>query len=68
MPAAAGEVLVAVEVAVREDVEPGALLVADDHRQRVLKLLAEPDVHHAGVERLAPTCSCRTTAAAATSR
>jgi len=54
MPAAAGEVLVAVEVAVREDVEPRALFVREDHGKRVLKLLPEPDVEHAGVERLAP--------------
>ena len=54
VPRAAGHVLVAVEVAVSEDIEPGPLLVADDDRQRVLELLAEADVHHAGVERLAP--------------
>ena len=54
MPAPAGEVLVAVEVAVREDVEAGALLVADHDGERILELLAEADVEHAGVERLAP--------------
>ncbi len=54
VPGAAGQVLVAVEVAVGEDVQPGALLIADDHGQRVLELLAEADVHHAGVQRLAP--------------
>ena len=54
MPAAAGEIFVAVEVAVRQDVEPGALFVADHDRERVLELLAEADVHHAGVERLRP--------------
>ncbi len=54
MPRAAGQVLVAVVIAVRQDVEPGPLLVADDHRQRVLELLAEADIHHARVEGLAP--------------
>jgi hypothetical protein len=54
MPAAAGEVLVAVKVAVGENVEPGPLLVADDHGEGVLEFLAEADVQHAGVERPAP--------------
>ena len=54
MPAPAGEILVAVEVAVREDVEPGPLFVADHDRERILELLAEADVQHAGVERLSP--------------
>jgi hypothetical protein len=54
VPAAAGEVLVAMEVAVREDVQAGAFLVADDHREGILELLAEADVEHAGVERPAP--------------
>ena len=54
MPAAAGEVLVAVEVAMGQDVEAGALLVADHHGEGVLELLAEADVHHARVERPCP--------------
>ena len=54
VPAPPGEVLVAVEVAVREDVEAGALLVADHDGERIFELLAEADVEHAGVERLAP--------------
>src|SRR4051794_14675468 len=54
VPAAAGEVLVAMEVAVREDIESRALLVREDHCERVLKLLPEPNIEHAGVERLAP--------------
>src|SRR5438445_5991690 len=54
MPAPAAEILVAMEVAVREDVEPRPLFVADDDRQRILKLLAEANVHHAGVERPRP--------------
>ena len=54
VPGAARHVLVAVKVAVREQVEPGALLVADDDGHRVLELLAKADVEHAGVERLAP--------------
>src|SRR5207249_2880250 len=41
MPRAARHVLIDVKVAVREDVEPGALLVTDDDRHRVLKLLAK---------------------------
>ena len=54
MPRPARHVVVAVEIAVGEDVEAGALLVADDGRQRILELLAEAHVHHAGVERPAP--------------
>lgn len=54
MPAPAGKVFVAVKVAVREDVEARALFVANHDREGVLKLLAEADVHHAAVERLAP--------------
>ena len=68
VPAASGEIFVAVEVAVREDVQPGPLLVADDDRQRILEFLPEPDVHHARVERPAPTCSCRTSGAVARNR
>jgi len=40
-----------VEVTVRQNVEPGALLIADNHRYRVLKLLTKAKVKHAGVER-----------------
>ena len=54
MPGSAGHVVVAVQVAVRDDVEPGALLVGDHGGQRVAELLAVARVHHAGVERLAP--------------
>src|SRR5437867_10671158 len=54
VPAAAGEVLVAVKVAVREDIESGPFLVGDNHRHRVLKFLAEANIHHARVERPAP--------------
>jgi len=42
-------ILVAVVVAVGEDVEPRPLFVADDDGECVLKLLAEGHVHHAGV-------------------
>ena len=35
------------EVAVGEDVEAGAFLIADDHREHVLELLAEAHVDHA---------------------
>ena len=54
MPGPARQILVDVKIAVRQDVEPGALLVADHHRHRVLKLLAEANVEHAGVERPPP--------------
>src|SRR6266542_6744147 len=54
VPAAAGEVLVAVEISVGQDIEPRALLVADDDRKRILELLAKADVHHARVERPRP--------------
>ena len=54
VPRAAGEVLVEVVVAVREDVEPGALLVGDHGGVRVEELLAEADVEQRRVERPAP--------------
>ena len=54
VPAAAAKILVAMKVTVGEDVEPGALLVADDDRQRILKLFPEPDVQHARIERFGP--------------
>src|SRR4029453_4298309 len=54
MPAAAGEVFIAVEIAVRQDVEAGALFIADDDGEGVLEFFAEADVHHAGVERTRP--------------
>src|SRR5581483_11529815 len=38
-PGEAGEVRIEVEVAVRDDVEAGALLLADDDRDRVEQLL-----------------------------
>ena len=54
VPASPGKILVAVIVAMRENVEPRPLLVADHHRERVLKLFAEADVQHAGIQGLAP--------------
>src|ERR1700752_2519974 len=54
MPAAASEILVAVKVAVGQDVEAGSLFIADDDRERILELLAKANIHHAGVERLRP--------------
>src|SRR5204863_5542105 len=54
VPRAACHVLIEVKVAVREDVQPSALLVAYHHRQRVLKLLAKADIVHAGVEGTSP--------------
>ena len=54
VPRATGDVLVEVVVTGRQDVEPGALLVGDDHRVRIGELLAEPGIHHRGVERATP--------------
>ena len=54
VPRPTREVLVEVVIAVSQDVEPGALLVGDDGRVRVQKLLAEPDVEQGRVERPAP--------------
>ena len=54
VPGAAREILIHVKIAMAQHVEPGPLLVADDYRQRILELLAEPHVEHAGVERAAP--------------
>ncbi len=45
-----------VEVAVGEDVEARALLIADDGGVGVLEFFAEADVEHAGVEWVRPTC------------
>src|SRR5690242_17842004 len=42
------------QIAVRENVEAGAVLVADDRGQCVLEFLAEADIHQAGVERTTP--------------
>ena len=50
VPRAAGEVLVEVVVAVREDVEPRTLLFGDHGRVRVQELLAEADVEQRRVE------------------
>ena len=54
MPRPPRHVVVAVQVAVGDDVEPGALLVGDHGRQRIAELLAITRVHHAGVEGTAP--------------
>ena len=50
-PALPADVVVEAAVAVGEDVEPGELLVADVDGERVLILLAEPDVDHRVEER-----------------
>jgi len=39
---------------VGENVEAGALLLADDDGKGVLEFFAEADVEHAGVERTSP--------------
>jgi len=54
MPGAASEVFVYVKIAVAENVEAGAFLIADDDGERVLEFFAEADIEHAGVERTAP--------------
>jgi hypothetical protein len=54
VPAPASQVLIEVEIAVRQDVEARSLLVADDDCKGVLKLFSKVDVQHAGVQRTAP--------------
>ena len=54
MPGAAGQVFVHVEIAMGQNVQPGAFLIADDHGQRILELFAEANIEHAGIERPAP--------------
>ena len=54
VPGAARHVLIHVQVAVGQNVEPGAFLITDDDGHRVLKFFAKPDVEHAGVELAAP--------------
>ncbi len=56
VPRAPGQVLVHVQVAMGEDVQAGALLVADQHGHGVLKFLAEAHVQHARIEAGVPTC------------
>ncbi len=63
MPGAAGEVFVYVKVAVAENVEAGAFLIADDDGERVLKFFAKADIEHAGVERTAPHGNVKPTGA-----
>jgi len=53
MPRAARHVVVAMQVAMGEDVESGAVLIADDCGEGVLEFFAKADIHHAGVERAA---------------
>ena len=54
MPGASRQIFIHVQIAMRQNVEAGALLVANQHRHRILKFLAKPDIQHAGVERLPP--------------
>src|SRR5581483_9240844 len=54
MPGASGEVVVAMQIAMRQDVEARALLIAEDDGDGILEFLAETDVEHAGVQRAAP--------------
>src|SRR5208282_3699516 len=54
VPGAAGHVVVAVQVAVGENVEAGAFLVAEDGGQGVLEFLAEAHIHETGIQGPAP--------------
>src|ERR1035437_6475566 len=54
VPRPARQVLIHVEIAVREYVESGAFLVAEQRGHGVLKLLAEANVQHASVQRPPP--------------
>jgi hypothetical protein len=51
MPRTTCEVFIEVKIAVCDDVESSALLIADDDRQGILKFLPETDIEHAGIER-----------------
>ena len=54
VPRTACEVFVNVEVAVGNDIEARAFLVADQHCQGILKFLAEANVLHAGIQGATP--------------
>src|SRR5262245_64130425 len=54
MPRAARHVVVAMQIAVRQDVDAGALLITQHRGHGVLELLAEAHLHHASVERATP--------------
>src|SRR5260370_14247308 len=54
VPRPAGQILIHVEIAVRENIESGAFLVADQRSHCVLKLLTEVNIEHAGVQRSPP--------------
>src|SRR5439155_11977891 len=51
VPRVPADVLVVEVVAVREDVEPGAILVAEQGGERIRELLAEHHLLHAGRQR-----------------
>src|SRR5215469_18310722 len=54
MPGAPCHILIHVQVAVRQNVQAGAFLIADEHGHRILKLLAKAHVEHAGVQWTTP--------------
>jgi len=54
VPGTPRHIVITMEVAVSQDVQPGPILVAQHHRQGILEFLAESPVHHAGIKRLAP--------------
>ncbi len=54
VPCPARQILIDMQIAMSEDVEPSPFLVADNHGHGVLELLAEANVEHASIERPAP--------------
>jgi hypothetical protein len=63
VPGAAGHVVIAMEIAVGEDVQPGAVLVAEHGGEGVLKLLAVAHIHHAAIQGPAPHAEVKPTRA-----
>src|SRR5260370_24306908 len=54
VPRPAGQVFIHVEIAVCKNIESGAFLIADQRSHRVLKLLTEVNIEHAGIQRSSP--------------
>ncbi len=54
MPCPPRHVVVAMQVAVGDDVQAGTFFVGDHGGERVAELLAIARVHHAGIERPSP--------------
>jgi hypothetical protein len=51
-PGTTGKICIQVIITVRQYIQPGRLLIADDRANRVGKLLAESDIRHCRRERL----------------